>query len=442
MIWNRRYLLQKAKNLLWHLPKSLYFNLYYRRPASRLTLIGITGTDGKTTTSSLVYQVLINAGIKAGLVTTIGAKYNDQAIDTGLHLTSPDAAMIQRLLRQMADAGITHVVLETTSHALDQFRYFGCHFAVAGLTNTSHEHLDDFFTMDNYILAKSKLFTHAHNCLLNKDDPSYPLISSKIKPKKITTYSVNQPSKLQAKNIKISPKLLRFNVGPYQFITDTIYRYQIYNILLAFGICQKLKIPTQIFLDTIRHFPEIPGRRQELPNRYGFKTIIDFAHTPAALAQTLNSLKAKAITPGNLIAIFGATGGRDKSKRPLMGETVASIANIAIVTADDTRQENINQINQDIIEGFPATAQFADHVQLGPTALSQISLKAKKNFVYFNVPNRQDAFNLAVRLAQKGDTIIACGKGHETTILHGSTEYPWSETEAFRTAFRLKYGKI
>ena len=160
------------------------------------------------------------------------------------------------------------------------------------------------------------------------------------------------------------------------------------------------------------------GRREIVKNDLHIQCIIDFAHTPNALYQTLSSLKL--VTKGKLICLFGATGGRDQSKRPIMGKVVSQNCDIGIITADDTRNEKIDNINQQIIGGI-------DPEQI-----------KKNKFTYYNVPNRQDAFNLAVSLAKSGDTIVACGKGHETTILHGNTEYPWSESDAFKTAFRTR----
>lgn len=403
-------MLQTLKNLFWHLPKNIYFNLIFGFPSSRLILIGITGTDGKTTTCSLVHQVLTNSGIKAGLISTINAKIGDTEINTGLHTTSPDPQDVQRLFAQMVKAKITHVVCEITSHALDQNRFLGCNFEVAAITNTSHEHLDYHHTMENYIRAKTKLFFLSKTAILNKDDPSFDQISQVVK-KPIVTYGIKNRSDLQAKNITKTTNSLQFSADNFIFKTDSVYEYQIYNILAAYGICKKLKIDPQIFLKTIKKFPHTPGRREEIKNNLGIRAVVDFAHTPAALTATLKSLR----TPqGRLIVIFGATGGRDPSKRPIMGKVVSQNSDIAIITADDTRNERVEDINDQIIAG----------------------IKENKKFIYHNIKNRQDAFNLAVKLSRPGDTVIACGKGHETTILHGKTEYPWSEADAFRTAFR------
>ncbi len=426
-------MLQKIKNLFFHLPKSIFYQAYYHFPTKKLTLIGITGTDGKTTTATLVYETLKKAGINAGVITTISAKYDDHEIDTGLHMTSPDPSVIQKIFKTMVDAGITHVVCEVTAHALDQYRFAGCHFAVSVITNTSHEHLDYFKNMDQYIQTKAKIFDQSEICILNKDDPSYEKII-KTFPKKFLSYSVDKKSDYQATNIIIKSNSLSFNIKNNSIFTDSPYRYQIYNILTAFSIMDQLQIDQNFLIETVKNFPLTKGRREEVPNQLDIKAIVDFAHTPNAIKNTLSSLKET--NSGKIIAIFGATGGRDQSKRPQMGLVVSQLADIAIITSDDTRDEDIQDINKQIISGIKP-----DSVLVDTTDFSEIKkiIKSNKNkFIYFNIPNRQDAFNLAIQLSQPKDTIIAMGKGHETTILHGKTEFPWSETEAFRSAFKLK----
>ena len=429
---------QKIKNTFWHYPKNFITNIRYHSPAKKLKLIGITGTDGKTTTCILIYEILKKAGIKAGVITTIGAKYGDnQEISTGLHMTSPDHELFQQILSQMLAAGVTHVVCEVTAHGLDQYRFLGCHFITAAITNTSHEHLDYYPNMEEYIKSKAKIFTQSDYAILNKDDYSYQLIKPLLKTS-YSTYSIDQESNYQAQNIKLTNKKLNFRVNDLIITTDSNYYYQINNILVALGIIDSLKIDHKFLVDTVKNFPKTKGRREEIKNNFKFKTIVDFAHTPNALEKTLSSLKK--IAKGNIIVIFGATGGRDQTKRPEMGRVVSSLANIAIITSDDTRNEDIHQINQQIINGIDSNnSNFIDLQSLESNKqIQDINKTAQKKFTYFNIPNRQDAFNLAIKLAQPDDIVIACGKGHEDTILHGNTEYPWSETEAFRTALKLK----
>ncbi|MBP9817789.1 UDP-N-acetylmuramyl-tripeptide synthetase [Candidatus Shapirobacteria bacterium] len=410
-----KFIIQKIKNIFWHLPKSIFWNFYYGFPSKKLILIGVTGTDGKTTTTNLIYKILTEAGFSTGLISTLGCTIGNKTIKTGLHTTSPDPKVIQKLLREMVDGGVTHCVLEVTAHAIDQFRFFGCYFEISAITNISHEHLDDFPTLDVYAKTKALLFSKSKIAVLNADDGYFGYIKKNITVP-IITYSVNSSADYQAKNIKLQTDSLVFTVNQKLFKTDSTYHYQIYNILIAIIISQHLKLSTKLVQKIILHFPEIKGRREIIKNNLKIRTIVDFAHTPAALKETLTSLKIS--TKGKLIVIFGATGGRDQTKRPLMGKVVSELSDLAYITSDDTRGESVEKINQQIISG-----------------INQSRIKSNK-FSYFDIPHRQDAFNLAVLQSGPGDTIIACGKGHETTILLGNTEYPWSEAEAFRSAFR------
>lgn len=413
-------MIRKLINIFWHLPQSIFWNLYFNFPSKKLTLIGVTGTDGKTTVCTLMQKLLENSGIKCGVISTISSP--------GLHTTSPEPKILQKIFSDYKKQGYTHVVCEATSHALDQYRYFGCHFKQSIITNISHEHLDYHKNIDSYIFAKSKIFSQSELAILNHDDPHYSALKKLVKVP-IITYGINNKSDFTAKNIKLTSQSLAFDINQQKLSTDSNYKYQIYNILACYSAFSKLGLNQKIFSDTITRFPETKGRREIVDNNFNIKTIIDFAHTPNALAVTLSSLRIT--TPGKLIVIFGATGGRDKSKRPIMGKNVSELADIAFITADDTRNEKIQDINQQIIAGIDSEkSKLVD--PLNPV------ISKNNKFHYFDIPNRQDAFNLAVKIAKPGDTIIACGKGHETTILHGSTEYPWSEAEAFRTAFRLK----
>ena len=434
----RKLIPQNLINSLWHYPLSILANIIYFFPSKKLFIIGVTGTDGKTTTANLIYHILKNAGLKTALVSTISAKIGDTELDTGLHTTSPDKFITQKILRSMVKNKIKYAVLEITAHALDQHRFNGCKFDISILTNVSPEHLDYFKNMDNYIYTKSKLFTQSKLSILNKDDISYPTISKLLrrKKKKFITYGIKEKSDLQAKKIKLTKNSLSFSLNKQIFKSNSNYHYQVYNILSAIALSQQLKINHKILAQTIKNFPPTKGRREELKIKNGIKSIIDYAHTPAALKETLFSLKK--INQGNLIVIFGATGGRDKEKRPSMGKVVSKYANIAIITSDDTRHEDINDINKQIREGIPTKTEFIKNNNPNKKEIKEIQRLASKKFLFFDLANRQDAFNLAIKLAQKGDTIIACGKGHEKTILHGKTEYPWSEAEAFRTAFKIK----
>ncbi|MDD3998650.1 MAG: UDP-N-acetylmuramoyl-L-alanyl-D-glutamate--2,6-diaminopimelate ligase [Candidatus Shapirobacteria bacterium] len=413
-------MIQKLKNIFWHLPQSIFWNIYFAFPSKKLTLIGVTGTDGKTTSCTLIQKLLENSGLKCGLISTINSP--------GLHTTSPDPKILQKIFSDYLKLGYSHVVCEVTSHALDQYRFWGCHFKIGVITNISHEHLDYHKNIENYIAVKSKLFKQSSLAILNRDDEYYLPLKKLIKIPELS-YGIENKADIKASNVKISPSSLEFNLNGEKYITDSNYQYQIYNLLACYGVFSQLKLDNQIFKKTIATFPEVKGRREKVDNDLHLNTIVDFAHTPNSLLVTLQSLRQT--TLGRIIVIFGATGGRDKSKRPLMGKVVSENADIALITADDTRSEKIEDINSQIISGIDLKKAIEIEVTNPKILNSQI-------FHFANIPNRQDAFNLAVKIAKAGDTIVACGKGHENTILHGHTEYPWSEADAFRSAFRQK----
>src|SRR3989339_479626 len=227
--------IQRLKNILWHFPKAVLNNIRFGFPARKLTIIGITGTDGKTTTCHLIYQSLANSGHRVGLISTTGIKINNQEYPPSLHTTSPDSYYVQKFLSKMVSQKITHVVLEVTAHGIDQYRFWGCHFDVAAITNTSHEHLDDFVNMNTYIKAKSKLFRSAKFAILNHDDPSFSTISSQLQIP-FATYGQTPTSTYQLSQITLTSDNLSFQVNNQQYITNSPYLYQTYNILAALAV--------------------------------------------------------------------------------------------------------------------------------------------------------------------------------------------------------------
>ncbi|MFA6602869.1 MAG: UDP-N-acetylmuramyl-tripeptide synthetase [Candidatus Shapirobacteria bacterium] len=399
-------LIQVIKNFSWHFPKAIFWNFVYGFPSRNLKLIGVTGTDGKTTTVTLIHHLLVEAGLEAELVSTVTSP--------GLHTTSPSSRILQKTLSEFQKKGIKYVVLEVTAHGIDQFRFWGCHFSASLITNITHEHLDDFNNLTTYTQTKFKLSSLSDICFVNIDNP---LIAQNLRFLKspYKTFSIDSASNFRASVVKTNVNGLSFKINKLLVTTDTPYYYQAYNILSAFCVSRHLGIDDQIFLKAINPFPAISGRREEIPNNYGIKCIIDFAHTPQALESTLTALKK--IYKGKIILIFGATGGRDPSKRPIMGQVISRLADHVILTTDDLRHEKLSDINRAIIAGF----------------------ETNSNFTYQEAENRQLAFDLAITQAKKGDIVLACGKGHETTLLIGDTEYPWSEKEAFLLALKKRF---
>ncbi len=395
---------QKTKNQFKHLPFSFLANVFYGFPSKKLKIIGVTGTDGKTTTVSLIYHILVSAGFKAGMISTVSAKIEGEEIDTGFHITAPDPWLLQKLLLKMVKRGLHYAVLETTSHGLDQFRLWGIDFDIGVLTNITHEHLDYHKSLKDYQLAKLELFLHSKISILNKDDPSFKLLITKIredKRKKVVTYAIKNRADFTPKK--------------FPFKTNLPGEYNRYNCLAAITATSILQVSPEIIKRALITFPAVKGRLEEIDEGQNFKIYVDFAHTPNALKQVLSMLRKQKSAGSRLIAVFGAAGLRDTEKRPMMGEIAGKLANFSVITAEDPRTEDVNQICQQIAQG---------------------SKKAGGNFKV--IVDRQEAFDYAIcKLAKKNDIVVVCGKGHEQSMCFGQTEYPWCEHAAVRKSLQL-----
>lgn len=393
-------MLQRLKNI-YHFFVALAAVAWYRWPAKKLTLIGVTGTDGKTTTTTLIYHLLKTAGKKVAMVSSVAAYIGQDKIDTGFHVTSPHPWPLQKLLRRVADTGYQYLVLEVTSHGLDQYRILGCRFYLSVLTNITHEHLDYHKTLEEYIRAKSRLFKLSQISILNQDATAYGQIKKiLVGQTSIKTYSLKKPLD------KIIMEALN---------TTFPARYNQENALAAATAAADLGLTAQVIARGLRSFPGVPGRLETIPNNQGLNVIIDFAHTPNALKAVLTELRRRLHATrhaprAKLIAVFGAAGQRDYTKRPIMGQVAAKLTDEVVLTAEDPRTEDVNAIIDQIAAGSP-------------------------KFLFHKVPDRQEAINYAIiDLAQKGDIVGIFGKGHEASMCFGTTESPWSDPKAAKEA--------
>ncbi len=377
---------QRLINVGKHLPYAILATIFYRYPARKLVVIGVTGTDGKTTTSTLIYEILKKAGYKVALISTVSAKIGDKELETGLHVTTPSSWELQRLLREIVDKGFTHLVLEATSHGFDQYRLWGCNFSIGVVTNVTHEHLDYHKSYKHYLESKGKLFSVTAISILNKDDQSFDYLK-KITTGKVITYGMD--------NADVTPQ-------NFSFKTKLIGEHNISNCLAAIAAGSVLNIKDQTIRQAIANFGGIKGRMEEISLGQKFRVFIDFAHTPNGLKNALMALKK--LPNKKLIAVFGCAGLRDKEKRPMMGKIACQLADIVVLTAEDPRTEEVTKIIDQIANGC---------------------LNKKK---IIREPDRQKAINLAVQeLAHPEDIIGIFGKGHEQSMCYGTTEYPWSD---------------
>lgn len=385
-------------NLFKHLPSSVLANIIYRFPSKGMKFIGVTGTDGKTTTTNMIYQILKDAGKKVAMVSTINAEINGEKIDTGFHVTNPDYFLLQKLIDKAKKAGTEIFVLEVTSHGLDQFRTWGINFEIGVITNITSEHLDYHKTWENYFNSKAKLIKNSKWAVLNNDEDHFRRLKS-LAPGLVATFGQTRAD---------------FNTDKYKFNLKLPGDYNILNALAAIAATNIIGVEEKNAIKTLENFSSLEGRMEEVKNDQGLKIIVDFAHTANALENALKTLKSG--NKGKLISVFGCAGLRDEKKRPAMGEISARLADITVITAEDPRGE-IDKINEEIMTGAKKAGG-----ELG------------KN-VYIE-QDRQKAIELAVnQLAKKGDTVGIFGKGHEKSLnMTGNEELPWSDVEAVKKA--------
>ncbi len=427
---------------------------FYGYPGRRLKVIGITGTDGKTTTATLTYSILRAAGLKVGAVTTVSARIGDEEMDTGFHTTTPDAPDLQRYLAQMVQAEMEVVVLETTSHSLAQKRVDAIDFDIAVVTNITHEHLDFHGSLAAYRQAKMELFRKLgqsparpdlpKTAVLNADDSSIEYLAP-IPADRQLRYGVRgdddtprgesdpifrdmrpEPSQpptatldIWADEVLATPAGLRFTAhtpnGAFAVSSPLLGLYNVHNILAAIAVGHALGVSDAAMRQGVQAVTGISGRMEAIDEGQDFLAVVDFAHTPNALEQALKA--ARAMTQGRVIVVFGSAGLRDREKRRLMGEVAGRLADIVIVTAEDPRTEDLASIMAESVQAAEAQGKVE-----GETL--------------FRVADRGDAIFQATQLAQPGDMVMTCGKGHEQSMCFGTTEYPWRDQDALRAALR------
>jgi len=413
-------------------------------PARQLTMIGVTGTDGKTTTVNLIYNILRAAGRQVGMISTVNAIIGQDSLDTGLHTTTPDAPDVQRLLAQMVTAGTEVCILEVTSHGLVQHRVAACDFDVAVVTNVTHEHLDLHGSLDAYQAAKASLFAGLMAgyrkpglnkvAVLNRDDSSFDYLSRYPADLKLSYTVLHSPGGEQrprrkgtvrrvgdviALNLMQAQGRTRFDVAsPYgQFSLETSLpgTFNVYNVLAATTAALALGVEPAAIREGVAAVSRIPGRMERVDQGQPFVAIVDFAHTPNSLRRALEAARELTTGDGQVIVVFGCAGLRDVEKRPMMGRIASELADYAILTAEDPRTETLDTIIENMAEGCRGRGGIE-----GQT--------------FERVLDRGAALARAVELASPGDVVIACGKGHEQSMCFGETEYAWDDREALFAA--------
>lgn len=371
------------------------------KSADKLKIIGITGTNGKTTTAFVIKDVLKALGVQSGLIGTVKNMVGDKEFHT--ELTTPDPYDMHNLFKMMVDEGIEICIMETSSQAFHQMRLAGICFEVGVFTNLTQDHLDYHGTLDEYKKCKKNLFYNSAKAVLNGDDDASSYMAEDITAP-IYTYSVNTPSDFKAENIVCYSDRVEYELNGEKIIFHIPGGFSVYNSLAALSAVSMLGYSIEQLSQAIKEAGSVSGRLEVLKTNTDFSVIIDYAHSPDGLEKAINAVRG--FTEGRVITLFGCGGDRDKTKRPQMGRIAAELSDLVVVTTDNPRTENPEAIIEDVISGT-------------------VDLKSEVK----SIVDRSEAIKYALSIARKGDTILLAGKGHETYQVIGKERIHYDERE-------------
>lgn len=396
----------------------------HNHPSNQLELVGVTGTNGKTTITHLIEKIGTKHAKKVGLIGTLGARIDGREIPG--ERTTPESIEVQKLLREMVDAGVSLAVMEVSSHALDLGRVAGCEFDAGIFTNLTQDHLDYHKTMTDYLETKSRLFANLKGkkqpkiSILNGDDSSFKMLSQASAAPFVSYGIENKQVDFLAEEIEITSDgvsfVVRFREGRQEIRYSTPGVFSVYNALAAFAWGIERGYSRELIAEALAEISGVPGRFESIRLGQPFQVIVDYAHTPDGLENVVRT--ARGFTKGRLITLFGCGGDRDRGKRPLMGSAATLGSDFVIVTSDNPRTEEPDQIIREVLTGISGI----DHVAL---------------------PDRKEAIGSACQMAKPGDTILIAGKGHETYQIFGTDVHPFDDREVAREVLRgLGYGQV
>lgn len=395
--------------------------VFYHNPSAKLKVVGITGTNGKTTTAFMIMNILDTAGFKAGMIGTVEYIIGKRTIPATR--TTPESVDLQQMLDQMVAADCRSAVMEVSSHALVQKRARGIDFDAAVFTNLTQDHLDYHETMERYFQAKTLLFknfsqgTKKSVPLINIDDSFGQQLARLPEIKTdVITYGLHELSVVRAFNLQLTVQGSVFDVaspwGGAKISLSLLGRYNVSNALAAFGACGALGIEPKLMTDVLHQMTFVPGRLEEIQTGTGFQVFVDYAHTEDALHNVLTALRE--ISAGRLIVVFGCGGNRDTNKRPRMGSVAEQLADFTIVTSDNPRREEPGLIISQILNGF----KTREKVEV--------------------IPDRSEAIGRALFIAEKGDVVLIAGKGHENYQEFANTIIPFDDRQVVRECLGIK----
>ncbi len=396
--------------LPYHFVGAAAAGIKYKFPAKKMRVIGVTGTNGKTTTCFMIWKMLNEAGHKAGLLTTVawGVDKLHKQIE---HMTTVDSKTLNSRIEKVRETGAEFLVLEVTSHAMAQFRTLGIPVEIAVMTNVTHDHLDYHKTFERYRDAKRKLFKKAKYGVINADDKSAKYFKQDVK--EYVTYGVEGGEK-RAKKIALAASGVEYVCDEMKIKTQIPGNFNVYNSLAAMCVGEKLGLSKEEIEKGIFALTEVEGRMNRINEGQNFEVIVDYAHTPDALEKVFDSVKGH---KGKIISVHGGAGRRDESTRPIRGEILGKNSDIVIVTEDDSRDEDSAKIAEAFVEGAKKAGKKMD----------------KDLFVEID---RGKAIEMAIKMAKKGDLVLLLGKGHEKTILRKEGPVPFEDLKVAKKVLK------
>lgn len=409
---------------------------FYQHPSARLTVVGVTGTSGKTTTTYLLEAIWQAMGWAAGVIGTVNYRY--QGRERPAPFTTPEAVELQALLSDMVAAAVSHVVMEVSSHALVQERVHGCRWNGALFTNLGRDHLDFHRDLDDYFAAKARLFLEAlaasekpgRFAVINADDPWGAKLLAQPLPGRVLTYGVQPGATVSVHNVEKDFRglrgVLRLGGEEVAFSSALIGELHLYNIMAAAAAAYALEIPAEVIAAGIAHCTGVPGRMEAIAAGQPFAVLVDYAHKPDALEKALRSLRP--LTAGRLLTVFGCGGDRDRGKRPLMGEVAGRLSDVVLLTSDNPRTEDPWHI---IAEAEPGLMQAGVLKAAGPEALAALPRG------YMVIADRRAAIRAALAGARPGDVVLIAGKGHEDYQIISTTKHHFDDREEVRTYLQV-----
>jgi UDP-N-acetylmuramoyl-L-alanyl-D-glutamate--2,6-diaminopimelate ligase len=403
---------QQLKNA-YHLLKAIFANVRFGFPARKLKVIGITGTNGKTTTTQMVTKILEEAGKKVAMASTINFRINGQEEINRTKFTTLSAYSVQKFIKRATEAGSEYLVLETSSHALDQYRVWGIKYACAVITNVTREHLDYHKTMENYREAKKRIFADVGTAIVNLDmeNPDQYLNETATRKIGYTLKATENPKVNElvvAKNLELGIEESKFEVNGQNYSLKLIGDFNVENALAAIAVGVNEGISGEVISRALLKIEGVPGRLEKIPNDRNLNIIVDFALTPDALERLYQLIQKVNIAKGNVIAVFGSCGERDRGKRPIMGEIVSDYADYIILTNDEPYHENPQQIIEEIAAGIK---------------------NQEEGINYWKIEDRRQAIRKALEISKPNDIVLVTGMGAEDTMAIGDERIPWNDRQ-------------